>query len=116
MMSRRLKVLIGIALVAFAIGLCGALFRGFWGVSQDCHEWVDRNGYQLVHDQWWAKSRGCVARTPDRTALYHDEELRSKAIGWAWQFTIFAAGTLPAVCLVVVSTVRWRRSAPQPDS
>ena len=112
MTSRRLKVLIGIALVAFAIGVCGALIRGFWGVSQDCHEWVERNGYQLIHDRWWAKSRGCVARAPDGTELYHDEELRNKAVGWAVQFGIFAAGTSPGVCMIVVGAVQRRRNAP----
>jgi hypothetical protein len=52
----------GIALVAFLMGICGALIRGFWGVSQDCHSWVDTHGYQLVQNDWWAKDRGCVAR------------------------------------------------------
>jgi hypothetical protein len=35
----------------------------------------------LVHDDWWAKSRGCVARTAAGEQLYHDEEFRYKAIG-----------------------------------
>jgi hypothetical protein len=73
--------LIGIALVAFLAGICGALVRGFRGASQDCHEWVDSHAYQLVHDDWWAKSRGCVARTPPGDELYHSEAFRSKAIG-----------------------------------
>jgi hypothetical protein len=51
----------GIAVVAFLIGVCGALFRGFWGVSQDCDAWVDSHGYQLVQNDWWAKSGGCAA-------------------------------------------------------
>ncbi len=81
MLTRRLKILIAIALVAFLAGICGALIRGFWGVSQDCHEWADSHGYQLVHNDWWAKTRGCVARTPAGDELYHSEELSSKAIG-----------------------------------
>ena len=108
-MSLRTKVLIGIALIAFSAGICGALVRGFWGVSQDCHLWVDSHGYQLVHNNWWAKSRGCVARTPAGDELNHSEEFRSKATGWAWQFAIFAAGTLPAVTIVAVSALQWRR-------
>ena len=84
----------------------------FWGVSQDCHEWVNSHGYQLVRNDWWAKTRGCEARTPAGDEVYHSEELRSKAIGWAWQFAIFAIGTLPAVTIVAVSMLRWRRRAP----
>ncbi len=45
----------GIAFVAFLIGVGGALIRGFWGVSQDCHAWVNGNGYQVVQNDWWAK-------------------------------------------------------------
>jgi hypothetical protein len=30
------KLLWGIALAAFLIGICGALIRGFWGVSHEC--------------------------------------------------------------------------------
>jgi hypothetical protein len=107
--SLRTKALIGIALIAFLAGICGALVRGFWGVSEDCHEWVDGHGYQLLHNDWWAKSRGCVGRTPAGDALYHSEEFRSKAIGWAWQFTIFTAGTLPAITIVAITALRWRR-------
>jgi hypothetical protein len=114
-MSPRTKVLNGIALVAFLDGICGALVCGFWGVSQDCHEWVDSHGYQLVHDLWWAKSRGCVARTPAGDELNHGEEIRSEAIGWAWQFAIFALGALPATAIVAVSTQRWRRRSPGGD-
>jgi hypothetical protein len=95
------RLLWGIALVAFLMGICGALIRGFWGVSQDCHSWVDTHGYQLVQDDWWAKDRGCVARTPSDDELRHSEGLGSKATGWAWQFAIFAAGTLPAVGMIV---------------
>jgi hypothetical protein len=109
MLSLRTKVLIGIALVVFLAGICGALVRGFWGVSQDCHEWVDSHGYQLVHDDRWAKSRGCVARTAAGDELYHSEEFRSKAIGWAWQFAIFAVGTVPAVTIVAIAAARRRR-------
>jgi hypothetical protein len=109
MLSLWTKVLIGIALVAFLAHSCGALVRGFSDASQDCHEWVHSHGYQLVHDDWWAKSRGCVARTPAGDELYHSEEFRSKAIGWAWQFAIFAAGTLPALTIVAVIALRWRR-------
>jgi hypothetical protein len=50
MASRGRKLLWGIALVAFLIGIGGALFRGFWGVSQDCHVWVAGHGYQLVQN------------------------------------------------------------------
>jgi hypothetical protein len=69
----------------------------------------DSHGYQLVHDDWWAKSRGCVARTPAGDELYHSEAFRSKAIGWAWQFTIFAAAILPAITIVAITALRWRR-------
>ncbi len=105
MASRGRKLLWGIALVAFLAGIGGALVRGFWGVSQDCHAWVNSNGYQLVQNDWWAKSRGCVARTPVGDEVLHSENLESKATGWAWQFAIFAVGTLPAVGMIVfVST------------
>jgi hypothetical protein len=110
--SRKAKILIAIALIGILAGGCGALIRGFWGVSQDCHAWVDGHGYQLVHDHWLAKTRGCEARTPAGEEVYHDEELRNKAIGWAWQFGIFAAGTLPAVVTVTLSALRWRRNPP----
>jgi hypothetical protein len=106
----RTTALIGIALVAFLAGVCGALVRGFWGVSEDCHEWVDGHGYLLPHTDSWAKGRGCVGRTPAGDALYRSEEIRSKAIGWAWQFTIFTADTLPAITIVAITALRWRRS------
>jgi hypothetical protein len=83
------KLLWGIALVAV-----------FVGVSQDCRAWVDSHGYQLVHNDWWAKTRGCVARTPGGDEVLHSEDLRSKAIGWEWQFAIFAVGMLPAVGMI----------------
>jgi hypothetical protein len=115
MISLRAKILIGIALAAFLAGGCGAIIRGFWGVSQDCREWVDSHGYHLVHNDWWAKDRGCLARTPAGGELYHSEELHSKAIGWAWQFAIFAVGTLPAATIVTVSALRSRRRAAGED-
>jgi len=40
MASRWRKLLRGIALVAFSVGVCGALVRGFWGVSQECQAWA----------------------------------------------------------------------------
>jgi hypothetical protein len=103
--SRGRKLLWGIALLAFLAGIGGALTRGFWGVSQDCRAWVNSNGYQLLQNDWWAKSRGCVARIPGGDEVAHSEDLRSKATGWAWQFAIFAVGTVPAVGMIVfVST------------
>lgn len=108
MMSLRAKVLIAVALVGILAGGGGALAFGYWGTSRDCHAWSDGHGYRLVRDDWWAKTHGCVARTPDGRELYHDEGFRSKAIGWAWQFGIFVAGTLPAVVIVASSAIRWR--------
>jgi hypothetical protein len=103
--SRWRALLWGIALIAFLMGIGGALARGFWGVSDDCHAWVTSQGYQLVHNNWWAKNRGCVARTPGGDEVRHSEDLGNKAIGWVWQFAIFAAGGLPAVGMIVfVST------------
>jgi hypothetical protein len=96
------KLLWGIAVVAFFIGIGGALVRGFWGVSQDCHQWVSSHGYQLVQNDWWAKTRGCVARTPGGDEVLHSEDLGSKATGWAWQLAMIAAGTLPAVGMIVL--------------
>jgi sugar phosphate isomerase/epimerase len=46
------------------IGAGGALIYGFSGVGQDCHTRVNSHGYQLEHFDWWAKTGGCVARTP----------------------------------------------------
>jgi hypothetical protein len=91
-----------IVLAAFLIGICAALARGFWGVSQDCDDWVRSHGYQLVRNDWLAKTRGCVARTPNGDEVFHSEDLRSKATGWAWQFAIFAVGALPGVAMIVV--------------
>lgn len=98
MMTLRTKILIGIALFAFVTGVCAAIIRGFWGVSQDCDE--------------WAKDRGCLARSPAGDQIYHSEELRNKASGWAWQFAIFTVGTLPAATIVTVSALRSRRNPP----
>jgi hypothetical protein len=114
--STRTKGLIAIALVGVLAGAGGALARGFWGTSEDCHDWVNTHGYQLVRNDWWAKTRGCVARTPAGAELYHDEEFRNKAIGWAWQFGIFAAGTLPAVIIVASGALRWGRGSPGEDA
>jgi hypothetical protein len=109
-MRLRTKILIAIALAAFAAGICGAIARGYWGVSQDCREWVQDNGYRLVRDEWWAKSQGCVARSPAGDELRHSEDFGSKATGWAWQFAIFAAGSAPAAALVTVAALRSRRN------
>jgi hypothetical protein len=38
------KLLWGIAFIAFLTGIGGALIRGFWGVSEDCHAWVNSHG------------------------------------------------------------------------
>jgi hypothetical protein len=100
------KLLWGIALVAFVLGFCGALYRGFWGVSHDCRSWVDSHGYQLVRNDWWAKDRGCEARTPAGAEVLHSEPLGSKATGWVWQFAIFAVGTLPAVGMTILTLKR----------
>jgi hypothetical protein len=102
------KLLWGIAVVAFVLGICGAFFRGFWGVSHDCQSWVDSHGYQLVQNDWWAKDRGCVARTPGGEEIMHSEDLGSKATGWVWQFAIFAVGTLPALGMTVLTVKRHR--------
>jgi hypothetical protein len=85
----------------WGIAVGGALARGFWGVSQDCHAWANSHGYQLLHNDWWAKSRGCVARTPGGDEVLRSEDLGSKATGWVWQFAIFAVGTLPAIDMIV---------------
>ncbi len=108
MMSLRVKVLVAVALGGILLGGGGALAFGYRGTSRDCHAWAEAHGYQLVRDDWWAKTRGCLARTPDGRELHHGEEFRSKAIGWAWQFGIFAAGALPAVVIVASSALRWR--------
>ena len=86
----------GIAAGAFVLGIAGALGRGFWGVRDDCQSWVNQPRLPLVHNDWWAKNRGCVARTPAGDEVVHSEDFGSKATGWAWQFAIFAVGALPA--------------------
>ena len=96
----------GIALVAFLTGIGGALIRGFWGVSDDCHSWPKSHGYQLLHNDWWAKTRGCVARTPGGDEVVHSEDLGSKATVWVWQFAIFAVGALAAVGMIVLVSMR----------
>lgn len=108
-MSSWQKLLWGIALVTFALGICGAFFRGFWGVSHDCKSWVASHGYQVVQNDWWAKDRGCLARTPNGDEVVHSEELGSKAAGWVWQFAIFAVGTLPAVGMIIYVSRESRR-------
>jgi hypothetical protein len=101
-MASRWRTLVwGIAVVVFLLGIGGALVRGFWGASQDCHAWANSHGYQLLKNAWWAKDRGCVARTPGGGEVLHSEGLASKATGWAWQFVIFAVGTLPAIGMIV---------------
>jgi hypothetical protein len=87
----------GIALVALMIGACGALIYGFWGVNQECHTWVNSHGYQLEYYDWWAKTGGCVVKTPGGDEVDHNIDLGGKAKVWVWQFAIFAVGTLPAV-------------------
>ena len=54
MASRSRTPLWGIAVVVFLLGIGGALVRGFWGVSQDCHAWANSYGYQLLQNAWWA--------------------------------------------------------------
>ena len=108
MASRWRTLLWGIALLAFLIGIGGALARGFWGVSHDCRAWVTSQGYQLVHNNWWAKDRGCVARTPGGDEVLHSEGLGNKPIGWVWQFAIFSVGSLPAVGMIVLVSMHPR--------
>ena len=77
---------------------------------RSAHPWIlgrlNSHGYQLVHNDWWAKSRGCAARTPSGDEILHSEDLESKATGWLWQFAIFAVGTLPAVGMIVLVSRR----------
>ncbi|MGD1171557.1 hypothetical protein [Mycobacterium seoulense] len=107
-MSGRAKILIAFAVGAMLAGICGAIAYGFWGASRECHEWVDGHGYRLVHDEWWAKNRGCVARTAAGDEVIHSEGLAGKAIGWAWQLAIFAAGALPTAIILALFAFRWR--------
>ncbi|HTX95505.1 MAG TPA: hypothetical protein VME67_12000 [Mycobacterium sp.] len=114
-MNPRTKILIAIATTAFLAGICGAIAYGFWAVSQGCHTWVDSHGYRLVRNDWWAKTRGCVAVTPTGGQVSHSEDFPSKAIGWVWQLAIFAAGALPAAIIVLLYNFRWRRGSPGAD-
>lgn len=50
---------------------------------------------------WWAKTGGCVAKTPGGDEVVHNIDLGGKAKVWVWQFAIFALGTLPAVGLII---------------
>jgi hypothetical protein len=59
-----------------------------------------------VQNDWWAKSRGCPARTPIGDEILHSEGLGTKATGWAWQFAIVAVGALPAVGMIVLVSRR----------
>jgi hypothetical protein len=91
----------GIALVAVVIGACAALICGFWGVNQECHTWVNSHGYQLEYYDWWAKTGGCVAKTPGGDEIDHTINLAAKAKVWVWQFAIFALSTLPTVGMTI---------------
>lgn len=90
MAGRGRTLLWGIAVVAFLLGIGGALVRG-----------ANSHGYQLRQNAWWAEDRGCVARTPGGDEVLRSEDLGSKATGWVWQFAIFAVGTLPAIGMIV---------------
>ena len=92
----------GIALAAFLIGFCGALIRGFWGVSHDCQSWVSSHCYQLVQNDWWPRRAVVSQKTPGGDELFRSEDIRSKATGWAWPFAIFAIGTLPAAAMIAI--------------
>ena len=96
----------GIAVIAVLLGIGGAIACGFWLGSDDCRAWVSDHSYQLVQNDWWAKDRGCVARTSAGAEVLHSASLGSKARGWAWQLAIFAAGTLPAIALITVVSRR----------
>ena len=85
------------------------------GRQPGCHQWANSHGYELLHDAWWAKTRGCTARTADGAEVLHSEQLGDKAIGWAWQATIFATGMLPAVIIVAVYAIRWQKAHPGVD-
>jgi len=99
-------VLWGIALAALLTGACGAIVYGFWGVNQECHTWVSSHGYQLERFDWWAKTRGCVAKAPDGDEVLHTIDLGGKAKVWVWQFAIFALGALPAVGMIALTVKR----------
>ncbi len=106
--SGRAKILIAVAVGTMLAGICGAIAYGYFSVSQDCREWVDGHGYRLVHDDWWAKNRGCVASTAAGDEVTHSEGLASKALGWVWQLAIFAAGALPTAIILALFAFRWR--------
>ena len=65
-----------------------------------------------MHNDWWTKSDGCIARTAAGGELSHSEGLDGKATVWAWQSAIFAIGSLPAVTIVAVSALLRRRGPP----
>ena len=90
----------GIALVALVLGIVGAIGRSFWGAAHDCQSSANGRDDTLLQNDWWAKDRGCVARTPAGVEVVHSESLDSKATGWASQFAIFAAGALPAAGMI----------------
>ena len=50
---------------------------------------------------WWAKTGGCVAKTPGGDEVDHNIDLEGKAKVWVWQFAIFTVGTLPAVGMTI---------------
>jgi hypothetical protein len=87
------------------------LFFADSGVSDTTasQSWVDSHGYQLVEYDWWAKDRGCMARTPTGEEIVHSEDPANKATGWVWQFAIFAVGTLPAVGMIIYVSIDSRR-------
>jgi hypothetical protein len=60
------QVTVELALVAFLVGVCGALIRGFWGVSHDCQAWAASQGYQLMQNDWWAKNQGLCSKNARR--------------------------------------------------
>jgi hypothetical protein len=105
-MSMSQKLLWGMAVGAVLLGIGGAIARGYWGVSHDCRSWASSHGYQLVHDDWWAKNRGCVAQTPGGEQVVHSEDFGNKATGWVWQFAILVAGALPAAAMVALTVRR----------
>jgi hypothetical protein len=75
------KLLWGTALVALVLDIVGAIGRGFWGAADDCQSWANGHDDTLLQNDWWAKDRGCVARTPAGVEVVHSESLDSKATG-----------------------------------
>jgi hypothetical protein len=94
------KLLWGIAVVAFVLGICGAFFADSGVSATTASPGSTATATKLVQNDWWAKDRGCVARTPTGDEIVHSEDLGSKATGWVWQFAIFAVGTWPAVGMI----------------